>query len=227
MNGRIRAGFLFIGQTPRPDVMDEMRAALDARIEPMEYGVLDGIGPGGIAALAPRGGPDTLITRLADGTDVSVSEAAVRDRLRGKLEEACADGCALCAILCTGSFEGLCCRVPLVTSDEVFHGMLRFPDGVKTLGVLVPLPEQAETFSGYYAAYGRRVLTGCASPYGDPETLRKEALRLRDLGADCLCLDCMGFTEEQGRQLRALTGLPVRVPRTEIAERINALVLRQ
>ena len=48
--------------------------------------------------------------------------------------------------------------------------------------------------------------------------------RLRDLGADCLCLDCMGYTAEQGRQLRSLTGLPVKVPREEIAARINSLI---
>ena len=220
----LRAGFLTIGQSPRPDIMDEVRAALDPRVEPLEYGALDGMGPGDIAALAPRRGQEALVTRLADGTSVSVSGAGVRERLRQKLEEARADGCGICVLLCTGRFGDLGSRVPLITSDEVFHEATEFPESVKTLGVIVPLPEQAASFAGYYAAYGRRVLTGCASPYGDPEALWKEARRLRDLGADCLCLDCMGYTIEQGKQLRLLTGLPVKVPREEIAARINSLI---
>ncbi len=226
MNNQIKAGFLFIGQSPRPDVMDELRPELGRGVVPVEYGALDGIGPDAVAAMAPECGSEALVSRMADGSEVRIGERAVRIRLREKLVEAHGAGCALCAILCTGSFDDLESPVPLITSDEVFHRGQRFPDGVKTIGVIVPLREQIETFLPLWTGYGKKVLMGCASPYGDPETIRKEALRLRDLGADCLCLDCMGFTAELGRRLQALTGLEVRVPRMEIAAKIRTMISR-
>ena len=227
MEAVLRIGFLTIGQSPRTDILDEIRPILPECSAPVEYGALDGIGPEDIASLAPECGHEALVSRLADGSEVRIGERAVRIRLQEKLAEAHRDGCAICAILCTGSFKNMKSPVPLITSDEVFHRGQRFPDRVKTLGVIVPLREQIETFCPLWAGYGKKVLMGCASPYGDLETIRREAFRLRDLGADCLCLDCMGFTAELGRRLKTLTGLEVRVPRMEIAAKICSMTACQ
>lgn len=227
METMFRIGFVTIGQTPRADILDEIMPILPECVVPVEFGALDGIGPDAAAAMAPECGSEALVSRMADGSEVRIGERAVRIRLREKLAEAHGAGCALCAILCTGSFDDLESPVPLITSDEVFHRGQRFSDGVKTIGVIVPLREQIETFLPLWTGYGKKVLMGCASPYGDPETIRKEALRLRDLGADCLCLDCMGFTAELGRRLQALTGLEVRVPRMEIAAKIRTMISRK
>ncbi len=51
-----RVAFITIGQSPRSDMVPEILSHLDAEIEPLEYGVLDGLPIETLRAHAPRPG---------------------------------------------------------------------------------------------------------------------------------------------------------------------------
>ena len=221
-----QVAFLFIGQTLRPDTMEEMRRYLpDLQIR--EYGALDGVSEAEITSeYAPKSHQDLLISKLQNGRSVQISEEMLGGRLQLKLEQAVADGAQLCVLMCTGSFPGLRCQVPLLTMDEVLHRNVEFPTDIKTIGLIVPKEEQQVQFATQYAHFKKEVLTAAASPYGLTETIVKEALKLKAMGAECICLDCMGYTDIQAQEVAVNTHLPVHTPRRETANQILKIAVK-
>ena len=211
--------FLFIGQTPRPDVMNDIRGTIGRDVEALEFGALDGLGDAEIVAMKPASAEDTLITKLSDGREVCVSEKSVAVLLEKRAVQAAEEGADLCAVMCTGYFE-LKSPIPVITADQAFHGQ-SFADGVKCVGVIVPLAEQQKTFARYYKGSGLEIIMGAADPYGDTAAIVSEAKRLAAAGANLIRLDCMGYTAAQASAARAATGLPVRTPRFEIIRLIQ------
>ena len=67
-------GLVTIGQSPRPDVVPDMAEITGPGVEIREAGALDGLGRAAIDALAPREGDEILVTRLADGAPVFLSD---------------------------------------------------------------------------------------------------------------------------------------------------------
>lgn len=215
-----RIAFLFIGQTPRPDTMVEMKAYLPGYII-QEYGALDGLESHTIfEEYQPLNEADLLITRLRNGRSVQVSERGLIHRLQYKLDQSVEEGARLCVLMCTGSFTTLRCEIPMLTMDEVFHQQLDFSPEVACIGLIVPLEGQREFFTAQYGHLQRAIVSAAASPYEDPLKICNAARTLKNQGADCICLDCMGYTSAQAEQVAADTGLEVYTPRREMAKRI-------
>ncbi len=99
-----RVAFITIGQSPRSDMVPEILSHLDAEIEPLEYGVLDGLPIETLRAHAPRPGEQSLITRLNDGNDVVLSKTWIQWRLREMCHEILDDRIDLIVLLSTGLF---------------------------------------------------------------------------------------------------------------------------
>ncbi len=212
--------FLFIGQSPRPDVMNEMRLALSG-FSVREYGALDGLSHAAIARdYAPVSPADMLITKLSDGSGVAVSEKKLPRRLQEKLDQAVREGADAAVLMCTGSFPGLSCSIPFFTMDDVFHKNLILPDGAKHIGLIVPEEPQRTQFEEKYAHFALPVTSAAASPYGGSEKVIGAALSLRDSGADVITLDCMGYSIALAEQVAAAAGIPVLTPRQETAASI-------
>lgn len=215
--------FLFIGQSPRPDVMEEMRLCLPG-FSIREYGALDGLDAAKIAAdFAPASPSDTLITRLADGSSAAVGEGKLRLRLQEKLWEAARAGADITVLMCTGSFPGLVSPVPLLTMDAVFHQSLQLPEGTKHIGLIVPEAVQQPLFTAKFAHFALPVASAAASPYGDAEKLIDAARSLKAAGADVIALDCMGYSIALAKKVRDAVNIRVLTPREETA----AAILRQ
>ncbi len=77
-----RVAFITIGQSPRSDMVPEILSHPDAEIEPLEYGVFDGLPIETLRAHAPWPGEQSLITRLNDGNDVVLSKTWIQRRQR-------------------------------------------------------------------------------------------------------------------------------------------------
>ena len=215
--------FFFIGQSPRPDIMEDIRKSFGLQYDIAEYGALDGLDRGEISALAPVSAEDTLITKLRDGSQVRISAEAAEKLLAQKVKEAEGNGAALAAIMCTGEFN-LQTLIPVITADDAFHRLQVFPEGSGKIGVIVPRAEQQETFAACYERYGLKVITGVADPYGDDAVIAAEARRLTENGADLICLDCMGFTPQQALLAEKACGKETRIPRTEIIKAIKETI---
>jgi protein AroM len=216
-------GLVTIGQSPRPDIVPDMAEIIGPAVEIREAGALDGLGRPEIDALAPRGGDEILVTRLADGTPVFLG----RQRIEGLLEQRIAAlesaGAGLTALMCTGDFPKLRASRPVVQPQPVLVGTLRGMSWPGRLGVLVPsvphVPQAIERWRGE----GFEPVVAALSPYEeeDPAAVRRAAETVR--GTGLVVLDCMGFRRKTRDELRELTGVPVLLANLLVARVIAEL----
>ncbi len=98
---------LTLGQAPRSDIMPLLSAYLPAE-RVRHVGLLDGLDAGQIAErYAPQQGDKLLVSRLLDGTQVTLCAARVESGLQQKIRELEAAGCQVILLLCTGEFGEL------------------------------------------------------------------------------------------------------------------------
>ncbi len=106
-----RIGVLIIGQTPRTDLMAPLeRLGLVCKLLPR--GALDDLDIDALPDSA--GGLYPLVTRMRDGTRVTVDEAFLMPLLQSAIDELERDGVIAILLLCAGPFQSLTSTRPLL-----------------------------------------------------------------------------------------------------------------
>ena len=215
-----RIGAITIGQSPRVDVVPEMQQILGPDVEIVQAGVLDGLSPEEIAALAPAGNGDSeirrlrgspvLVSRLRDGSWVSMEEEKILPLVQKKIEQLENADVRFILMLCTGKFpENFVCRVPQLAGR---------------IGILTPEASQLADSRRQWGAVAQQVTVCCANPYAGAAGLTAAAEQFVKDGAEICVLDCFGYTAQMKTRLEELTGLPAILPRT-LAARIAGELL--
>jgi protein AroM len=212
---RKRAAFITIGQSPRPDILDEMRPWWDGEsLDIEEHGALDGLSREEILRAAAKDSDERLVSRLRDGTEVLLESGFAHRRVEQLVEDLDDGGIDLFVLLCTGRFHGLSPRGILVAAGPVVdHGLAAIADSGASIGVLLPNEGQKESFRCEPAGKRRFVLSH-ASPYSG-DRWKTAARELEE--ADLVVMHCMGYTETMRRKLAQDTGKPVLLARRMLA----------
>jgi len=218
-----RLGTLTIGQAPRADITPILLAALPPAVQCVQLGVLDGLSRDEITArYRPRDGQPMLVSRLRDGSAVTLDKAAVRAALDDKLVALHARGCDVVLLLCTGEFHGLAASGGsgwLLEPDRLVPPVAAALAGDRQVGIVVPLSQQAATEASKFAALLRTPLYASATPYTDDlHELASATTTLRARGAQILLLDCMGYTEAHRQAATRASGLPVMLSNALVAK---------
>ncbi len=217
----MRFAMVTIGQAPRPDMVPDLRACVaDLAVEMAEFGALDDLDDAEIEAMAPGDGQPRLVSRLRDGREVALAKARVEDRLVALLARLDDMGFDAIVLLCTGHFEGLGLRTPLIESQIVVDETVAALAGsIGDLGILVPHREQFSAFHPI-AAPGRKLRFSHASPYGD----RRFAEAGRELAdTDLIVMHCMGYSDAMRREVAAASGRPVLLARQIVGSALREL----
>ena len=204
-------GLVTIGQSPRPDVVPEMAAVIGPTVEVREAGVLDGLTRAEVAALAPTGDDEILVTRLGDGTPVFLGRQKIVGLVEARVAALERGGATLTALLCTGDFPPLAAARPLIQPQPVLLGALRGLRWPGRLGVVTPSVPHVPQTQARWQRDGFEATVVPLSPYehDDPAAIGRAASALRAAGAGLVVMDCMGFTRKTRDEMRALTGAPV------------------
>jgi protein AroM len=215
-----RAAFVTIGQTPRTDLVPEIREWLGGQIEIDERGVLDGLSADEVAAMAPRPGHHRLVTRLADGSEVVLRKDLVHAWLQAVFEAVAADDFLCTVLLCTGHFPpfrvgGLFLEAQSIVDDSV----AAIARHARSIGLMVPLEEQIEEFH-FRPAAGQTLKASYASPYS-PGRLEQASSDLAD--TDLIVMHCMGYTEAMRQTVAAVAKRPVLLARRLVAAAVAQL----
>lgn len=88
---------------------------------------------------------------------------------------------------------------------------------------MTPSPLQLAQTEGKWSQYVDKVTSIAASPYGEWEDLEKAAEQVKDMDADLIVLDCIGYTQEMKRMFEEKTGKMVVLPRTLLARVVSEL----
>ncbi len=218
----MRIGLITIGQSPRVDVVPEIKEVLrDVEVKIVECGALDKLSRDEIRTLAPGEGEYVLVTRLRDGTEVKVAREKILPLIQGCIDflESSVD---VLGLLCTGEFPELKSRKLLLEPSDL---LLKVVESfrVSKLGVVVPDPKQVDLTRRKWRGVTPDLKIVSASPYtGTLEELRKASEELSD--RDLIVLDCIGFSTEAKRVVAAASGKPVLIPRTLMARVLRELL---
>ncbi|WP_285563819.1 AroM family protein [Streptomyces sp. NBC_01463] len=205
--------FLTIGQAPRPDLSEAIEAHLPANAHVRHAGVLDGLTRQEAEfRFGATAGRATLLSRLADGSSVTLDAEAVGAGLQTRVDQVEDAGADVVVLLCTGAFPGLRTRrARLVEPDALVTGYVGTVLRGSRVGFVVPLPEQVTEAREKWRSVVPDPAFTTASPYADNDAaLLAAACTHLEAGANVLMLDCMGYGVRHRRSLRA-AGLTVPV----------------
>lgn len=218
-----KIGILTIGQSPRPDIIEELIPYFGENIEIIEAGALDHKTEAEISALQPKAGQRLLVTRLADGRVVHVAEELLTSCMQDQINSLEEKDVSAILILCTARFKSLHANVPCVEPGKLLNELIPLFSPRSSIGVLSPDEAQIESTKKDWAGIVEHIEVLTASPYGNMTQLELAAKAFKTLDIDLIVLDCMGYTEEMRRSVSEVSGKPVILSKVLAAKIVSAL----
>lgn len=203
-----RIGLVTIGQSPRVDIVPDIRAALPQSIRIIEAGALDGLSQAEIAAHPPLSKARTLCSRLADGTEVQFDKDFVHERLQQAIHNL-EDEVDLIGLLCSGTFSQLESKVPLLIPHRLLRGYLAALSLPGRWGMLVPKVDQVEPILAELAEWGVNAIGAALSPYAESDRLEQAVRDLAKRRVAAILLNCFGYTLKMKARAQAASQKPV------------------
>jgi len=220
----LKIGAVTIGETPRSDVLSDIKSLITTDIEIVEKGALDDLPADEIAGLAPTKDDEILITRMRDGTELMVGRAGILPRMQERISELDReDNVALITLLCSGEFPTFYCAKPLITPYRLLWGVLSSISIKGSLGMMLPSPRQVKTTTAAFARLGYTIVAVGVSPFGGEEGIVRAAEALR-AKVDVVFMNCFGYDLEMKDIVREITGKPIILPRSLLARTLDDLL---
>jgi protein AroM len=220
-----RLGMVTVGQSPRSDIVPAMSARIGPGVTVVEKGALDGLSDDDIQSLVPTEGQTVLCTRLASGEQVVISKQGVIPLVQKRIVELNSEGVDLILLLCTGRFPSFESQVLVLAAQEIVDRAIQAVIGdAHTLGLVVPLAEQAAGFREKLRHITPNVVVVSASPYAADEGMKGAAEQLNQYAPDLVVLHCMGFNRTHRRIFRQVTGKPAIVANSMVSRTVAELL---
>jgi protein AroM len=211
----LKIGFLTIGQSPRHDILEEIFSQTQ-RLEVIEAGALDNLSTEQIAMLKPVDKDETLVSRLRNGQQVTISKKRLIPLLNEAIKRLHLAGADIALLLCTDTFEITTTPIPLIQPGRImrtFVGSILSENG--KLGLVVPLEAQIRKIKDNWVKFVSNIKAIAFSPYLDNKPSLEELRSLTD--RDLIVMDCMGYRIEHERLIRMYTKRPVFLPKRLIS----------
>ena len=220
-----KIGAITIGQSPRADVTVDIIPILGDGVELIEAGALDGLTKEEIAKFVPDEGDYVLVTRLRDGSSVTFAEKYIIPRLQQCVRDLEAKGAELIIFLCTGEFPGFESNIPLIFPNKILEGCLPALTTSSSIVPICPSPGQVEQSKIKWKDAAKKVTPIPASPYtGSMDIIVEAANRAKNVDADLIVLDCIGYTQEMKRIFAEVTGKNTVLSRTLMARVVVEII---
>ena len=201
-------GVAVIGQAPRDDIKARYAAEAPPGTRVVLRGCFDGLSDAEIDARGPLKASDALYTKLPSGREVTISKRAVADRAAETLAALRRDGADAIVFNCTGNFPPIAGDQGVLFPSRVLNALAAalLPRG--RVGLLIPIPEQAEVLTKERGRAGVEVVVEVLTPSAGPAAAAEAARRLRARRPDLVAMDCMSFTPETKEIVREIVGVP-------------------
>jgi protein AroM len=201
-------GIAVIGQAPRPDVAALYAAEAPPGTRIVLRGCFDGLSDAEIDARAPRSPADALYSPLPGGREVKISKLAVAERAAATLEALREDGADAIVFNCTGTFPPIRGDAGVLFPSRVLNGLAAALLTQGRLGLLIPIPEQAETLTQQRARDGLEIAVEVLTPSAGRGAAIEAAQRLASRKPDLVAMDCMSYTPAIKQVVREIVGVP-------------------
>jgi protein AroM len=216
----VKVGLLTIGQSPRKDVVPEMKPFFLPQIKILEKGLLDNFSHEEIRRLKPKTGETPLVTRLRKGSAVQLSEKKISsllpeaiDSMKTKMKVKAV------GVLCTHDFHKAEFPASVIFPFNSLRFLINRIIQVKCLGVVVPLESQIDDSKIKWKK--DKVVVEAKSPYGKGKSWKEIAQNFSQEKVDLVILDCIGYKIKDKRAIQKLLSVPVLLPRVVLAFAID------
>lgn len=221
----MKIGAVTIGQSPRVDVTPDIIPIFGEGVELLQAGALDGLTKEEIHKMSPPETDYVLVSRLNDGTFAKFGESFILERMQkciARLEE---QGAALIMIFCAGTFPDIFeANVPIVYPAKILNGLAQALSRNSNIIVITPDEQQVQQAYDQWGPIMKKVTPIPANPYGDISEVRNAAEKAKDIEADLIVMDCIGFTRKAKQIVASITGKPVLLCRTCLARTVSELL---
>ncbi|MBF9002179.1 AroM family protein [Vibrio nitrifigilis] len=218
-----KLGFVILGQTPRRDIEQAYRHYLPDT-EFLFAGGLDGMSHEEIEQLAQPPAQYPLLTILADGSTREICLYQLLPKLNQKAQELRQQGAQVLVLMCAGRFPDLDIDVPVIYPQRLISAVVGSISAKKRIHIISPNQAQLPVALESWRSEGFTVDGASASPLKRDEfSLAVKEVSERST-ADCLVLDCMGFSAESVTLAQPLTSVPVICPQRLVARVVAELL---
>lgn len=216
-----RVMFLSVGQSPRADIIDDMLENLDLPIEAVEIGALDGLSPAEINALRVNRGETSIVTKLADGSDIILSKPRIAERMARIAAGFQPNEFDLVVILSTGLFRDFESTCPMVNAQRAMEStVISLAAHGSAVGLIQPLQQQVDELD--IPALAPYKIFASYAAEGDKRLLASALVDLSD--AEIIVLNSVSFTEVDRQTVAKASGKPVVLARRIVASAIRLLL---
>ncbi|MFP4081205.1 MAG: AroM family protein [Candidatus Aminicenantes bacterium] len=219
---KIKIGFITIGQSPRKDLIPEIKPFLLTHIEIVEYGLLNHMRNEEIENMSPEADEIPLVTRLRNGSQVQLGEKKIGELLPKAIDlmKINMDVNAVAA-LCTHDFPKIKSACPTIFPYDYLQFLINCILEPRKLGVVIPLENQFEMAKKKWGS--DRTIVEVKSPYAEDKTWEKIAENFAQKEAGAILLDCIGYKLKDRQAIQRSIKIPTLLPRTILAFAINQL----
>lgn len=224
MKQRKTIGLLTIGQSPRTDMTQDLQPIFKEKADYLEAGALDGLTKDQIHTMKPEPGEHFLVTRLTDGTAVTVAAHHLSERMQEQISHLEASGASAIMILCTEAFQPFNCGIPVIYPNDILKALVPMAAPGGHIGVILPDAGQVADFAAVWEHVVPKVTASHGSPYMEDESLEHAAKSFAHTDVDLIVLDCMGYSSRQQQQVSQWSGKPVLLARTLAAKILMELI---
>jgi len=222
---RNKIGMITIGQSPRVDIVPEMKEILGSEVEIIEAGALDGLTSEEVKEFYPKKGDYILCTRMSDGTEVVVAKRFIIPRVQRCIDLLTARGAEILLFLCTGKFPQFSSKRLFIEAQKILdHFILALHGEEGRMGLLIPLPDQIMQERKKYSRLKGEMIIKAASPYSLKDEVLLAAKELRKENPHVIVMHCMGYTQAMKRKVMEITGKPTVLARSMVARTLKELL---
>jgi protein AroM len=217
---RPKVGLITIGQSPRPDILDDIRVILGQGPEVIMVGALDSFSKEEVLSLISSSSPSKqgyFVTRLRDGTLVTVPKECIIERIGSALQKLENQDVRLAAILCMGDYPAYPYGgIFLKPSEIIMQLITSFQDNEKGV-IVIPLEEERQLANERWSLrnVGSRIMVlPIGSDWNAVHSLSEE---IQAVMPTFVLLECMGYDEHLKTHLKEKVNCPVILPKTLLA----------
>ena len=214
-----KIGAITIGQSARTDILADIEPILGSDVALIQAGALDAMTLDEVRSLRPDGRGNTLVSRMRDGTAVTLQEQKILPLIQQRIVELEEQGVSAILLMCTGEFpETFVSHVPLIYPSKVICNIIAALNNVRSIGVITPDAEQIPDIEKKWGRIVPRVVPVLWNPYLE-KTSETAVEKLREADVDLAVMDCFGYSREMSAFASAAIGKPVILSRA-IAARV-------
>ncbi len=218
-----KLGIITIGQTPRVDLIPEIKPIFGENVEIIERGALDGLSLEEVEVFYPSSNDEVLVTRMADGKSVKIAERYIYPRLQEQIKRLEFEGIQIVLIACTGEFSPFDTKSLIIYPQKVlYHVTASMAQGLR-LGVLIPDRIQTESAQKRWSSVAKSVFIESGSPYDGIEAVLRAAQKLKP-NVDIVVMDCIGYTIAMKEAVARSINKPLLLARSVVARVVSEIL---